>query len=114
MSKRYVQRVAALVVLMTVVLASVFVLSAACAHRRGPSVPDVVRVAQRLTPGETARACVLDAVKLAMRSTKAVARADIARFERDQSAQAPASTVTEWLTSLLRRYQAWLTRLSPP
>jgi class 3 adenylate cyclase len=55
----------------------------------------------------------LEAAKLAMRSTKAVVRADIARFERDQSTR-PASVVTEWLTSLLRRYEAWLARLSPP
>jgi hypothetical protein len=55
----------------------------------------------------------LDAAKLAMRSTKAVIRADIARFERDQSSQ-PSVSVVEWLTSLLSRYQAWLTRLSPP
>src|SRR5436190_12144489 len=26
----------------------------------------------------------------------------------------PRSAVTEWLTSLLRRYETWLTRLSPP
>jgi len=56
----------------------------------------------------------LDAAKLAMRSTKAVVRADIARFERDQSTQPTTSAVVEWLTSLLRRYEAWLTRLSPP
>jgi hypothetical protein len=55
----------------------------------------------------------LDAAKLAMRSTKAVIRADVARFERDQSSQ-PSVSVVEWLTSLLSRYQAWLTRLSPP
>jgi hypothetical protein len=55
----------------------------------------------------------LDAAKLAMRRTKAVIRADIARFERDQSTR-PASAVTEWLTSLLRRYEEWLRRLSPP
>jgi hypothetical protein len=55
----------------------------------------------------------LDAAKLAMQSTKAVVRADIARFERDQSSQ-PSASVVEWLTSLLSRYQAWLTRLSPP
>jgi hypothetical protein len=55
----------------------------------------------------------LDAAKQAMQSTKAVVRADIARFERDQSSQ-PSTSVVEWLTSLLSRYQAWLTRLSPP
>jgi hypothetical protein len=55
----------------------------------------------------------LDAAKQAMQSTKAVVRADIARFERDQSSR-PSTSVVEWLTSLLSRYQAWLTRLSPP
>jgi hypothetical protein len=55
----------------------------------------------------------LDAAKRAMRSTKAVVRADIARFERDQATRS-GSAVTEWLTSLLRRYEAWLARLSPP
>jgi len=55
----------------------------------------------------------LDAAKQAMRRTKAVIRADIARFERDYSTR-PASAVTEWLTSLLRRYEEWLRRLSPP
>ena len=55
----------------------------------------------------------LDAAKLAMRSTKAVVGADIARFERGQSTR-PAAAVTDWLTSLLRRYEEWLRRLSPP
>ena len=57
----------------------------------------------------------LEAAKMAMRSTKAVARADIARFERDRGQAALSSrTVREWLTALLARYEAWLTRLSPP
>jgi hypothetical protein len=56
----------------------------------------------------------LDAAKAAMWNTKAVVRADIARFERDQSSQRSATAVVEWLTSLLSRYRAWLTRLSPP
>ena len=49
---------------MTGVVACVFAVSAACAHRRGPSAPDVVKVARRLTPGETAR--VLIAVRAAI------------------------------------------------
>jgi len=61
-----------------------------------------------------AEADQLDAAKLAMRSTKAAVRADIARFERDQSTQPPPSAAIEWLTSLLKRYEAWLARLSPP
>jgi hypothetical protein len=56
----------------------------------------------------------LNAAKAAMRNTKAVVRADIARFARDQSSQRSATAVVEWLTSLLSRYQAWLARLSPP
>ena len=48
-----------------------------------------------------------------MRSTKAVVRADITRFERDQAALS-SGNVREWLTALLTRYEAWLTRLSPP
>jgi len=57
----------------------------------------------------------LEAAKMAMRSTKAVVRADIARFEGDRDQSALSSrTVREWLTALLARYEAWLTRLSPP
>ena len=55
----------------------------------------------------------LDAAKLAMRQIKAVVKADIARFERDQSTRSTAG-VKAWLTSLLGRYEAWLKRLSPP
>jgi hypothetical protein len=55
----------------------------------------------------------LDAAKAAMRGTKAVAIADLARFERDHSTR-PASEVRKWLTSLLGRYEAWLKRMSPP
>ncbi|PYR21200.1 MAG: hypothetical protein DMF94_08900 [Acidobacteria bacterium] len=55
----------------------------------------------------------VDAAKLAMQSTKASVRADIARFERDHSMSSDG-VVRDWLTSLLRRYEAWLTRLSPP
>jgi hypothetical protein len=52
---------------------------------------------------------------MAMRSTKAVVRADMARFERDRDQSALSSrTVREWLTALLARYEAWLTHLSPP
>jgi hypothetical protein len=56
----------------------------------------------------------LDAAKVAMRNTKAVVRADIARFARDQSSQPSTTAVADWLTSLLGRYQGWLARLSPP
>jgi hypothetical protein len=68
----------------------------------------------RLDALTEAEADQLDRAKLAMRSIKAVARDDVARFTRDQAAQLPAGAVREWLTALLRRYEAWLTRLSPP
>jgi hypothetical protein len=55
----------------------------------------------------------LAAAKLAMRSVKAAARADLARFAPAQ-AKRRDKTVAEWLTAMLRRYEAWLTRLSPP
>lgn len=61
-----------------------------------------------------AEADQLDAAQLAMRSTKAVIRADIERFERSQSTQPSSTAALAWLTSMLRRYEAWLTRLSPP
>jgi hypothetical protein len=79
------------------------------------SGPELLASARKRIDALTdAEADQLDAAKVAMRSTKAVIRADIARFERDQSTGRPTSAVTEWLTSLLRRYEAWLTRLSPP
>ena len=56
----------------------------------------------------------LEAAQLAMRSTKAVVSADIERFERRQLTQPPSTAALEWLTSMLKRYEAWLTRLSPP
>jgi hypothetical protein len=75
---------------------------------------DLLASARRRTDAlKDAETDQLQAAKLAMRGTKAVVRADIARFERDQ-AQAPTSAVREWLTSVLRRYEAWLARLSPP
>jgi hypothetical protein len=54
---------------------------------------------------------LLEAAKLAMTGTKSAARADIVRF-----ASMPRATtaVAAWLTSMLRRYEDWLTRLSPP
>jgi hypothetical protein len=61
-----------------------------------------------------AEADQLEAAQLAMRGTKAAARADIARFARDQRTPADATAVNKWLTSMLKRYEAWLARLSPP
>jgi hypothetical protein len=61
-----------------------------------------------------AEADQLDAAKLAMQSTKAVVRADIDRFARSKSTQQSSNAAREWLKSMLRRYEAWLQRLSPP
>ena len=46
-------------------------------------------------------------------STKATIHADIVRFEENRSS-ASDLVIREWLTLLLRRYEAWLVRLSPP
>jgi hypothetical protein len=54
----------------------------------------------------------LPLARSAMRDTKAIVTADIARFERQ-----PATSrldVRRWLTALLARYETWLSRLSPP
>jgi hypothetical protein len=56
----------------------------------------------------------LEAAKQAMRSTKSTISADLERFERGQTAQPSSTTALEWLTSMLRRYDTWLTRMSPP
>jgi hypothetical protein len=55
----------------------------------------------------------LRGAKEAMRETKAVLVSDIARFRRSPSVRSDAA-VRQWLTGLLARYEAWLTRLSPP
>jgi hypothetical protein len=49
----------------------------------------------------------------AMRATKAAALADIRRFASDRSAVTGSSAVTSWLAYTLRRYEAWLKRVSP-
>jgi hypothetical protein len=49
----------------------------------------------------------------AMRATKAAALADIGRFESDGSAVDGSSAVTDWLAYTLKRYEAWLKRVSP-
>jgi hypothetical protein len=61
-----------------------------------------------------AEADQLEAAQLAMRGTKAAARADIARFARDQRTAADTTAVTKWLKSMLTRYERWLARLTPP
>jgi TonB dependent receptor len=55
----------------------------------------------------------LAAAQHAMRVTKAAALADIRRFEDVGSAVDGSSAVTDWLASTLRRYEAWLKRVSP-
>jgi hypothetical protein len=79
----------------------------------GADVDVLASARRRIDALKDAEADQLGAAKLAMPGTKAVVRADIARFERDQ-AQAPTTALRGWLTSLLRRYEAWLARLSPP
>jgi hypothetical protein len=61
-----------------------------------------------------AEADQLEAAQMTMRSTKAAVRADIERFERRQLTQPSSTPPLEWLTSMLKRYEAWLTRVSPP
>jgi hypothetical protein len=56
----------------------------------------------------------LTSAKLAMQGTKAAAIADIERFARDPATANDTTTVVKWLTAMLKRYEAWLTRLSPP
>lgn len=55
----------------------------------------------------------LPEAKKAMEATKATVQTDIVRFA---SKQGPMSNdaAAKWLTAMRTRYQAWLTRLSPP
>jgi hypothetical protein len=55
----------------------------------------------------------LKGAQLAMRGTKATLVSDIVRFEQSASSRSNPA-VRQWVTSLLRRYESWLTRLSPP
>ena len=70
--------------------------------------------AARIDQLADAEADQLEAAQLAMRGTKAAARADIARFARDQRTAADTTAVTKWLKSMLTRYERWLARLTPP
>lgn len=54
----------------------------------------------------------LPLARSAMRNTKAIVTADIARFERQRATS--SLNVRQWLTALLARYETWLARLSPP
>ncbi len=49
----------------------------------------------------------------AMRATRMAILADIGRFEAARSGVHDSSAVAEWLTDTLRRYEAWLKRISP-
>jgi hypothetical protein len=55
----------------------------------------------------------LPGAQAAMRETKAILVADLARFKQSPSSRADAA-VRQWLTGLLARYESWLTRLLPP
>ena len=49
----------------------------------------------------------------AMRATRVAALEDIKRFEHDRVQVESPKAVTEWLTYTLKRYEAWLKRVSP-
>jgi hypothetical protein len=55
----------------------------------------------------------LPAAKMAMEAMKATVRADIVRFVAKQGPMSNGAA-REWLTAMVKRYKAWLTRLSPP
>jgi hypothetical protein len=55
----------------------------------------------------------LAGAQYAMRATRAAALDDIRRFESDRSAVRGSRGVSEWLAYTLRRYEAWLKRVSP-
>ena len=81
-------------------------------HGSGPEL--LASAAARIDHLADAEADQLEAAQLAMRGTKAAARADIARFARDQRTAADTTAVTKWLKSILTRYERWLARLTPP
>ena len=57
-------------------LACVFAICAGCAQRRGPSVPDVVKAARRLTPDETARVLIAVRATIAGKHGRLISAAD--------------------------------------
>ena len=73
----------------------------------------VAAVKSRISALPDAETDQLQGAQIAMRSTKASVTADIARSERRELAWSDAD-VRKWVTSLLRRYESWLARLSPP
>ena len=81
---------------------------------RGSGSELLASAAARIDRLADAEADQLEAAQQAMRGTKAAARADIARFARDQRTAADTAAVTKWLKSMLTRYERWLARLTPP
>jgi hypothetical protein len=82
----------------------------------GPSSgPELLAAAQQSIDALTdAEPDQLANAKLAMRGTKAAATSDIERFVRDLATAHDTTAVVKWLTAMLKRYEAWLARLSPP
>jgi hypothetical protein len=78
----------------------------------GPEL--VARAAARLASLPDAEPDQLEAAASAMRTIKTAALADVARVARAPGAATDTGAVVEQLTAVLRRYEAWLTRLSPP
>jgi hypothetical protein len=75
--------------------------------------PDLLAAAKlRIESLPDAEPDQLPLAKSAMRGTKAMVSADIARFERQRTTSDP--DVQQWLAALLARYETWLARLSPP
>jgi len=56
----------------------------------------------------------LEGAKVAMRTAKAAALADLARLSHDHAPPADAGAVVERVRSMLARYEEWLARLTPP
>jgi len=61
---------------LVVSLVCVVAVAAACARRRGPSVPDVMNAARRLTPGESARVLTAARTAIAGKHGRLVSAAD--------------------------------------
>jgi hypothetical protein len=55
----------------------------------------------------------LPAARAAMEETRRVLLSDVARFEQSGVGQSNAAVI-DWFAALTRRYEAWLTRVSPP
>jgi hypothetical protein len=82
-------------------------------HTRGSGNELLAGVRSRIDALPAADADQLAGAQQAMRATKAATLADIRRFENHRSAVESSSAVSEWLAYTLRRYEAWLKRVSP-